>query len=469
MRARVTREERRDRGAGRDRRRPTVDRRGAAGRVAAPVGRRPRRQGRRSAGACAARTGHVDRHEPDDARATSGSAASARRPPRATTSRARPATSTCLREADVGKRLRAASSPRRTPPARSRPRARRPRSSPRSRRTPPASPSIVGGPIREGVSSPRVAGTWTGSQPITLGYQWERCTDPGAATCPKIAGATRADLHADAADVGKYVRVTVTGVNAGGKAARSSVPTAAGRRHRAANVTPPTARATGTIKVGASLTVDDRQVGRHRADEVRDALAALRRRRGVTCKDVEGGNKPIYKLKAEDVNGTLLARPMRVVVTATNLAGSAEAASAPLGKPVTDRRPPAPRATRPRALRRKKKKAAGHEAAAGARARRKPISTGKTLASIKRLRFTPKGRLLLTLTCPKKAKTHLRRVRLVRLRRAAASTLDAGPIKKGKSKNVGFRLQGRPARGCAAAASSTSPSASARRRPRARR
>ena len=61
----------------------------------------------------------------------------------------------------------------------------------------------------------------------------------------------------------------------------------------------------------------------------------------------------------------------------------------------------------------------------------KPNSTGKTLAKIKRLKFTPKGRLLLTLTCSKKAKTTCGTFGSFGSG-ALRYYVDAGPLKKGK-------------------------------------
>lgn len=298
----------------------------------------------------------------------------------------------------------------------------------------PGVPSISGAAVREGVTLTANPGSWTGTQPITLGYQWERCTDPGSATCPKIAGGSRQTFTPTSADVGKYIRVTVTGVNAGGKAARSSVPTAAVDGIAPTSITPPTARATGTIKVGGTLSSTTGKWG---------GTAPLKYETrwqrcdvtGVTCEDVDAGAKPLYKLTAEDVNGTLLAYPMRVVVTATNVAGSVEAASTLLGKPVSIGDPGSAANTPGSAAKKKGKDTSGR----GRPGQTKPTSTGKTLAKIKRLRFTPKGRLLLTLTCSKKSRTTCGAFGSFGSG-ALRYYVDAGPIKKGKSKNVGFPI-----------------------------
>ncbi len=67
-------------------------------------------------------------------------------------------------------------------------------------------------------------GTWTGDQPITFRYQWERCNASGAA-CAAIAGATAQTYTVATADVGNTLRVTVTATNATGSRSASSAVT----------------------------------------------------------------------------------------------------------------------------------------------------------------------------------------------------------------------------------------------------
>ncbi len=52
-------------------------------------------------------------------------------------------------------------------------------------------------------------GTWTGSPPITFKFRWERC----GASCAPIAGAVGLTYKLTSADVGKTIRVLVTGAN----------------------------------------------------------------------------------------------------------------------------------------------------------------------------------------------------------------------------------------------------------------
>src|SRR3712207_4899018 len=103
--------------------------------------------------------------------------------------------------------------------------------------------------------------------------------------------------------------------------------------------------------------------------------------RGRVCTDVpDGGDKMAYTLKADDLNGAALSAPIRVIVLAVNAAGTAEAASPPLGvvKPAED-------------------------PAAKAKKKRKKSSKAAVAAALKSVRLGSDGRLLVRLECPKDA------------------------------------------------------------------
>jgi hypothetical protein len=87
-----------------------------------------------------------------------------------------------------------------------------------------AKPSIVGDP-REGATVTATPGTWTGTQPITYSFQWNRCDQSGAA-CGAIAGATASTYAVNASDVGHTLRVHVAAKNPKGTAAADSNQTA---------------------------------------------------------------------------------------------------------------------------------------------------------------------------------------------------------------------------------------------------
>jgi hypothetical protein len=88
-----------------------------------------------------------------------------------------------------------------------------------------APPTISGTPS-VGQTLAATTGTFTGDQPITYAFQWQRCDANGNA-CAAIQGATAQTYTLGAADLAHAIRVTVTARNASGTATSTSVPTAA--------------------------------------------------------------------------------------------------------------------------------------------------------------------------------------------------------------------------------------------------
>jgi hypothetical protein len=88
------------------------------------------------------------------------------------------------------------------------------------------SPPTISGTPREASTLTARPGTWSGSAPITFGYQWERC-DANGGSCSNVIGATKQSYTLSSADVGRTLRVVVTARNAGGSRSQTSVPTAA--------------------------------------------------------------------------------------------------------------------------------------------------------------------------------------------------------------------------------------------------
>jgi hypothetical protein len=92
--------------------------------------------------------------------------------------------------------------------------------------TPPVntSPPIISGTPQDGQTLTASTGSWSGTQPITYGYQWQRC-DSGGANCVAIAGATGPTYLATSVDVGRTLRVVVTATNSAGSASATSAAT----------------------------------------------------------------------------------------------------------------------------------------------------------------------------------------------------------------------------------------------------
>ena len=69
------------------------------------------------------------------------------------------------------------------------------------------------------------AGTWTGVQPLSYAYAWQRCDATGASCAPIPTAASSTYTVVDA-DAGGTLRVVVTASNASGAASATSVPSA---------------------------------------------------------------------------------------------------------------------------------------------------------------------------------------------------------------------------------------------------
>ena len=86
-------------------------------------------------------------------------------------------------------------------------------------------PPTISGQAVEGQALTTTQGTWSGDQPITYTYQWQRCDQSGL-NCANIAGATNQSYTLVAADVGRTIRSAVTATNTSGSATAFSAPTA---------------------------------------------------------------------------------------------------------------------------------------------------------------------------------------------------------------------------------------------------
>lgn len=88
-----------------------------------------------------------------------------------------------------------------------------------------ALPSIAGS-AREGQRLTAAPGSWTGTTPMRLAYQWRRCDGAGS-SCTDNVMANSTSYTLTPADDGATIVVRVTATNAGGSATADSKPTAA--------------------------------------------------------------------------------------------------------------------------------------------------------------------------------------------------------------------------------------------------
>ena len=184
-----------------------------------------------------------------------------------------------------------------------------------------AAPTIAGTP-EDGETLTAEPGTWSGTGPITFGYQWRRCDGAGA-NCADIAGASAQTYTAGAADVGATLRVEVTASNDGGSADATSGPTAAVAATAPVGTAAP--EITGIARDGETLTASP---GTWTGTEPITYSYAWQRcdAAGASCDPIAGATGETYTAGAADVGSRL-----RVEVTATNAAGPETSASAATG------------------------------------------------------------------------------------------------------------------------------------------
>jgi hypothetical protein len=177
-------------------------------------------------------------------------------------------------------------------------------------------PTILGN-AKEGQTLTARNGTWQNA-PTSFRYRWQRCDADGTG-CVNLVGENQRTYTLDANDVGRAVRVLVTASNADGSATATSDPTA-----RIASSSGPknTARpsVSGALRVGEELTAD---AGTWTGAPDRFAFQWQRcASDGTACADVAGATGNSYGVRSADVR-----KRLRVVVTATNTAGSSTATS----------------------------------------------------------------------------------------------------------------------------------------------
>jgi hypothetical protein len=187
---------------------------------------------------------------------------------------------------------------------------------------PPSSvvgPSIAGLPIVAQTLT-AVNGLWSGSSPITYAYQWERCNGAGE-DCSEIASATKSSYLLTDEDAGSTIRVLVTAANAGGSTSVTSGATSQIFGVSPTNTTPPSVG--GTPEAGQLLTASS---GTWSGTEpvLYGYQWQLCNATGGECANILGASLPTLLLGEEDIGHTL-----RVLVTASNIAGSSTATSEP--------------------------------------------------------------------------------------------------------------------------------------------
>jgi sugar lactone lactonase YvrE/plastocyanin len=181
-----------------------------------------------------------------------------------------------------------------------------------------AVPSIEGN-LTKGDALKADIGSWSGSEPITHTYHWQRCNLLDAA-CVEIEGASSDTYTLTEADVGTRIQVLVGASNsAGSESATSEASEEVGAIGVPADTQEPVT--TGQAVEGQRLFVEN---GRWSGSKSLTYYYRWERCNtvGESCVTITGANRPSYPLVAADVGATI-----RVNVTAANGLGSAGSVS----------------------------------------------------------------------------------------------------------------------------------------------
>ncbi len=192
--------------------------------------------------------------------------------------------------------------------------------------TPPAVVVPPGVPLREGVVLSAEGGTWTGTGPIDLRYQWRRCPAGGGA-CTPIPGATTPTYTATGADVGSKLSVSVVAESTAGTADAESPPTdVINGIPPEATVLPAIGHPAGAIRAGTRLlgtsgTWTGSKPTVYAYQWLRCDAA------GAGCRPIATATTSAYVLLAADLGAPGDSGTVRVVVTASNPGSSVSATS----------------------------------------------------------------------------------------------------------------------------------------------
>ncbi|HTR72809.1 MAG TPA: LamG-like jellyroll fold domain-containing protein, partial [Solirubrobacteraceae bacterium] len=178
---------------------------------------------------------------------------------------------------------------------------------------------LISGTTRDGSTlNTKVGGNWTGLTPISYGLQWMLCNSTGGG-CTNIPEATETKLTLGHEDVGKTLRVAVTGSNSAGSSTATSAQTAVVAALAPSNTVPPVI--SGSAEQGQLLSVTAGSwegtppISYAYQWQTCNSL-------GKSCKAITGATSSTYRVLGSQIGSTL-----RAVVTAENEAGGKSATS----------------------------------------------------------------------------------------------------------------------------------------------
>ncbi len=174
-------------------------------------------------------------------------------------------------------------------------------------------PPTLSGEAKDEHTLTASTGTWTGTPTITYTYQWESCNTAGEG-CSSIEGAVASSYAIAHEEVGHTIRVRVLARNEAGAASATSTQTATVVPSPPVSTAPPVVSgepkdektltaSTGTWTGSPTITYTYQWEACNTA--------------GESCANISGATTATFAIGHDDVGSTL-----RVVVTATNSAGS---------------------------------------------------------------------------------------------------------------------------------------------------
>jgi hypothetical protein len=163
-------------------------------------------------------------------------------------------------------------------------------------------------------------GSWSGSEPISYTYEWKLCNALGGA-CEAISGASGPSVKLDSSEIGKTLAVVVTATNAAGSTSATSSLSGLIAGIPPTNTLLPAI--SGTLKLNQLLSATS---GSWSGSEPISYAYQWQLCVLGTCTNIAKATSSTFLLGALDVANTL-----RVIVTATNAAGSVSATSPATG------------------------------------------------------------------------------------------------------------------------------------------
>jgi Ig domain of plant-specific actin-binding protein len=161
----------------------------------------------------------------------------------------------------------------------------------------------ISGNLTQGSTLTVNPGSWSGTQPVSFSYQWQRC-DSNGKHCGSIGGATGSTYKLTSADIGHRLRTYVTAKNT--VASTTAVSTATGTVGAAAPVNTSAPVISGAARQGSTLKAS--------AGSWSSALPVILYNfqwfrcdtKGANCAGIVGASNSSYVVVGADVGHTLL-------------------------------------------------------------------------------------------------------------------------------------------------------------------